>query len=59
MSTPEINIAVTDDNKFSLMDKLAREGDFGEGIKTTLDGIRVDYQDGWGCVALQTPHLHS
>ncbi|CAM0558114.1 phosphomannomutase/phosphoglucomutase [Vreelandella sp. 2A-K22] len=48
VATPEINIAVTDDNKFSLVDKLAREGDFGEGIKTTLDGIRVDYQDGWG-----------
>lgn len=48
VATPEINIAVTDDNKFSLVDKLAREGDFSEGIKTTLDGIRVDYQDGWG-----------
>ena len=48
VATPEINIAVSDDNKFSLVDKLAREGDFGEGIKTTLDGIRVDYQDGWG-----------
>lgn len=55
VSTPEINIAVTDDYKFSLMDKLAREGDFGEGIKTTLDGIRVDYQDGWGlCRASNT-----
>lgn len=37
------------------MDKLAREGDFGEGIKTTLDGIRVDYPDGWGlCRASNT-----
>lgn len=55
VSTPEINILVTDDYKFSLMDKLAREGDFGEGIKTTLDGIRVDYQDGWGlCRASNT-----
>ncbi|MCL5426484.1 MAG: phosphomannomutase/phosphoglucomutase [Gammaproteobacteria bacterium] len=55
ISTPEINISVTDDYKFPLMDKLAREGDFGEGIKTTLDGIRVDYQDGWGlCRASNT-----
>ncbi|MEA2118614.1 phosphomannomutase/phosphoglucomutase [Halovibrio sp. HP20-50] len=55
VGTPEINIAVTDDNKFSLVDKLAREGDFGEGIKTTLDGIRVDYVDGWGlCRASNT-----
>jgi phosphomannomutase/phosphoglucomutase len=55
VGTPEINIAVTDANKFSLIDKLAREGDFGEGIKTTLDGIRVDYPDGWGlCRASNT-----
>lgn len=55
MGTPEINISVTDDNKFSLVDKLAREGDFGDGVKTTLDGIRVDYPDGWGlCRASNT-----
>ncbi|XKF14881.1 phosphomannomutase/phosphoglucomutase [Halomonas sp. BLK-85] len=55
MGTPEINIAVTDDNKFALVDRLAREGDFGDGVKTTLDGIRVDYPDGWGlCRASNT-----
>lgn len=55
VGTPEININVTDENKFTLVEKLAREGDFGEGIKTTLDGIRVDYPDGWGlCRASNT-----
>ncbi|MGO2132202.1 MAG: phosphomannomutase/phosphoglucomutase [Halomonas sp.] len=56
IGTPEINIDVTDDNKFDLVEKLAREGDFGEdGVKTTLDGIRVDYPDGWGlCRASNT-----
>lgn len=56
IGTPEINIAVTDETKFALVDRLAREGDFGEdGIKTTLDGIRVDYPDGWGlCRASNT-----
>ena len=56
LGTPEINVEVTDDNKFALVDKLAREGDFGEdGVKTTLDGIRVDYPDGWGlCRASNT-----
>ncbi|MDN6296548.1 MAG: phosphomannomutase/phosphoglucomutase [Halomonas sp.] len=55
VGTPEINIAVTDATKFELVEKLAREGDFGEGIKTTLDGIRVDYPDGWGlCRASNT-----
>ncbi|UTA80406.1 phosphomannomutase/phosphoglucomutase [Halomonas sp. XH26] len=55
ISTPEINIAVADEEKFPLIKKLAREGDFGEGIKTTIDGIRVDYADGWGlCRASNT-----
>ncbi|WP_111412854.1 phosphomannomutase/phosphoglucomutase [Billgrantia lactosivorans] len=56
IGTPEINVHVTDENKFELVDRLAREGDFGDdGVKTTLDGIRVDYPDGWGlCRASNT-----
>ncbi|WP_249976873.1 phosphomannomutase/phosphoglucomutase [Vreelandella olivaria] len=55
VSTPEINVSVSDEEKFALVETLAREGDFGEGIKTTLDGIRVDYNDGWGlCRASNT-----
>lgn len=56
LGTPEINIAVTDENKFALVERLAMEGDFGDdGVKTTLDGIRVDYPDGWGlCRASNT-----
>ncbi|MCE8003813.1 phosphomannomutase/phosphoglucomutase [Billgrantia ethanolica] len=56
LGTPEINVHVTDENKFELVEQLAREGDFGDdGIKTTLDGIRVDYPDGWGlCRASNT-----
>ncbi|MCC5881245.1 MAG: phosphomannomutase/phosphoglucomutase [Halomonas sp.] len=56
IGTPEINVHVTDENKFDLVAKLAREGDFGDdGVKTTLDGIRVDYPDGWGlCRASNT-----
>jgi phosphomannomutase/phosphoglucomutase len=56
IATPEINLGVTEERKFDLVARLAREGDFGEdGIKTTLDGIRVDYPDGWGlCRASNT-----
>ncbi|MDI5985240.1 phosphomannomutase/phosphoglucomutase [Halomonas sp. M4R5S39] len=56
LSTPEITVTVTDETKFDLVARLAREGDFGaEGVKTTLDGIRVDYPDGWGlCRASNT-----
>jgi phosphomannomutase/phosphoglucomutase len=32
------------------MERLSKEGRFGEGTVTTIDGIRVDYPDGWGLV---------
>ncbi|WP_447554173.1 phosphomannomutase/phosphoglucomutase [Vreelandella sp. EE22] len=55
ISTPEINLDVPDEEKFGLVEALARDGDFGEGIKTTIDGIRVDYPHGWGlCRASNT-----
>ncbi len=55
LNTPEINVDVTDENKFDLVKKLAQEGEFGDGQKTTLDGIRIDYDDGWGlCRASNT-----
>ena len=50
ISTPEINITVTDENKFRLVDRLQRDGVWGEANLTTLDGVRVDYPKGWGLV---------
>ena len=47
-STPEITIKVSEDNKFAIVEQLIAEGDFGEGERNTIDGIRVDYADGWG-----------
>ena len=54
-STPEINIHVTDENKFTLVEKLSSQGAFEDGNISTIDGVRVDYQDGWGlCRASNT-----
>jgi phosphomannomutase/phosphoglucomutase len=50
ISTPEINVTVTDENKFRLVDRLQRDGVWGEANLTTLDGVRVDYPKGWGLV---------
>ncbi|ARB45406.1 phosphomannomutase/phosphoglucomutase [Alloalcanivorax xenomutans] len=47
-STPEISIPVSEEQKFAVVEKLITEGDFGDGKRTTIDGIRVDYEDGWG-----------
>ncbi|RJG14355.1 phosphomannomutase/phosphoglucomutase [Pseudomonas cavernicola] len=50
LSTPEINITVTEESKFSIIHALQRDGHWGEGSITTLDGVRVDYPKGWGLV---------
>ena len=47
-STPEITIKVAEDNKFAIVERLIADGDFGDGTRNTIDGIRVDYADGWG-----------
>ncbi len=49
VSTPEININVTEDEKFELVAKL-QKAHFPSGKVSTIDGIRVDYKDGWGLV---------
>ncbi len=49
-STPEIKIASTESEKFKIMERLVKEADFGDGTLTTIDGVRVDYADGWGLV---------
>ena len=47
LATPEIKIASTEQAKFDIVDALA-EHDFGNGRMDTIDGVRVDYADGWG-----------
>lgn len=55
ISTPELNVDVTEDTKFELVARLGKEGVFGDGNISTIDGIRVDYADGWGlCRASNT-----
>ena len=55
-STPEINITVSDESKFDLIEKLCgRAAAFEDGNVSTIDGLRVDFADGWGlCRASNT-----
>lgn len=50
ISTPELKIETSDQTKFAFMEILSINGKFGDGKITTLDGIRVDFPDGWGLV---------
>lgn len=56
ISTPELNVAVTDKTKFEIVEKLcARREQFVGGNVSVIDGIRVDYPNGWGlCRASNT-----
>lgn len=56
ISTPEINITVTDESKFTIVDKLcALKDQFGDASVSTIDGLRADYPNGWGlCRASNT-----
>lgn len=47
ISTPEINIEVREDNKFTLVEAL-QQAEFPGGNVSHIDGVRVDYADGWG-----------
>lgn len=51
VNTPEMKIAVADEEKFGLMQQLIDSAVFGsaEGI-TTIDGLRVNFKEGWGLV---------
>lgn len=50
ISTPELVIATSDDRKHRVIEALKRNGQFSGGQVTDIDGVRVDFQDGWGLV---------
>ncbi len=49
-STPEIDWHFEEGEHFVFMDKLKAVAQFPEGILFDLDGIRVDFADGWGLI---------
>ena len=57
-STPELNINVTDNNKFKIIKEFADNCRL-EGEKNTIDGLRLDFEDGWGLIRASntTPKL--
>ncbi len=55
ISTPELHVDVAESDKFRIMDRLARNAVFPGANLSTIDGVRVDFSDGWGlCRASNT-----
>jgi phosphomannomutase/phosphoglucomutase len=59
INTPELNVALKEGENFSFMDSLFAIANFSDGKVTTIDGMRVDFSDGWGLVRASntTPSL--
>ena len=58
-ATPEINIEVEESQKFRIVDDFVKNAQFSEGTKITIDGLRVNFIDGWGLLRASntTPKL--
>jgi len=59
IATPEININMDEGENFLFIDKLQKQANFGDAKVITLDGLRVEFKDGWGLVRASntTPSL--
>ena len=58
-STPELNINVEEEKKFKIVKDFVNKAQFEGGSKVTIDGLRVDFDDGWGLMRASntTPKL--
>lgn len=50
INTPELKIYVDEDEKFSLVQTLIQGATFDDAEKITIDGLRLNFSDGWGLV---------
>lgn len=50
VSTPEINIRVTEESKFDIVSQLQQQAAFDDAEVVTIDGVRADFDNGWGLV---------
>ena len=58
-STPELNIDIEEEKKFEIVKNFVDKAQFEGGSKVTIDGLRVDFDDGWGLIRASntTPKL--
>ena len=50
VATPEIKIPVPDNQKFVIMDAMTKTAAFKDSTLNNLDGLRVEFADGWGLI---------
>lgn len=59
INTPELNIEMEEGENFIFMESLFAEANFTDGKVTAIDGMRIDFSNGWGLVRASntTPSL--
>lgn len=50
VNTPELKLPMAEEEKALFMDRLMAEGDFGEAKRITLDGLRLEFTDGFALI---------
>lgn len=50
VNTPELNVAMAEGTHHQYMKRLLEKASFDDAQVTTIDGLRVDFPDGWGLV---------
>jgi len=48
LSTPEINIPASDEEKFQIVETFIENSNFSDAKIVSIDGIRVEFKKGWG-----------
>jgi phosphomannomutase/phosphoglucomutase len=59
LSTPELKIELAEGEHYRFLDKFRQHASFEDARLITIDGVRVDWPDGWGLVRASntTPSL--
>lgn len=50
VNTPELKLPIAEKDKFSFMETFKANANFDGAKLTTIDGLRVDFKDGWGLI---------
>ncbi len=59
VNTPELKLPIAEERKFAFMETFQKQARFEGGVATTIDGLRIEFPDGWGLVRSSntTPYL--
>jgi phosphomannomutase/phosphoglucomutase len=50
VNTPELNVAMQEGEPFRFIERLLASAHFEDAQVSTIDGLRADFEDGWGLV---------